>query len=551
MKKFLSAILIIILAFIPATESPIFAQTTVAAVSNKGILKDVQHTTDKEYEVVHLAVDGFSGYTSMELEDPLRIVVDLKNTQLSGKQRTVNTKGTLVNRVRYAQFTTTTTRVVLDVNEGYDFSIETTKTGLAVHVTGKKTPEELNTDRAIMFSTKLGILYLNDGSNDAISLTLGRYDGYSVSRLTRPDRLVLTIPDARVIGSDQQVITGADQIQSISYKKTGKTGAIITLGLNGQYQYSFNKSGDALIMTVQVPTYKNISYHSNSDRIHFTLENAALTEGDKDLMPLYEAEYSEKSRQYTVTFPANQADLGEGVLDINDSYLKSFEVRQNSNENTTSLIFTARAKNSYLVYTRKSGTTAITVVKPATDNKKLVLIDAGHGGSAIGTAYGKLVEKELTLDIAKRLNTLLKKKGVHTYMIRSEDVSVDNYERAYIANIVNAKLLVSVHINGMESKNIDGTMTLYCPSQSSGFVGRDMAAIVQKNMLKALKTVDRGLRSRPDLIILRETNMPAVIAEIACITNKTDREKLQIESFRQNAAQSLCDSVIEALPMVK
>ncbi len=551
MKKFLSAILIIILAFIPATQSHIFAQTTVAAISNKGILKDVQYTTEKEYEVVRLTIDGFSGYTSMELEDPLRIVIDLKSTQISGKQRTVDTKGALVNRVRYAQFTQSTTRVVLDVNEGYDFSIETTKTGLAVHVTEKKTPEELNDGKAILFSTKLGIRYMNDGSNDSISLTLGRYDGYSVSRLTGPDRLVLTIPDARIIAADQQVLTGADQIQSISYKKTGKTGAIITLGLNGQYQYSFKKSEDALIMTVQVPTYKNISYHSNSDRIYFTLENAALTKGDKDLMPLYKAEYNEKSRQYTVTFPSDQADLGEGVLDINDSYLKSFEVRQNTNDNTTSLIFTSRSKNSYLVYTRNSGTTAITVVKPAADNKKLVVIDAGHGGSAIGTAYGKLTEKELTLDIAKRLNTLLKKKGVHTYMIRTEDISVDNYERAYITNMVNAKLLISVHINGLESKKFDGTMTLYCPSENSGFVGRDMADIVQKNMIKALKTVDRGLRSRPDLILLRETYMPAVIAEIACLTNKADREKLQKESFRQNAAQSLCDSVIEALPMVK
>ena len=551
MKKFFSAILIIILALIPATELPIFAQTTVAAVSNKGTLKDVKYTTDKEYEVVSLTIEGFSGYTSMELEDPLRIVIDLKSTQLSGKQRTVNTKGKLVKRVRYAQFTETTTRVVLDVNEGYNFSIETTKTGLAVHVTGKKTPEELNDSKAILFSSKLGIRYVNDGSNDAISLALGRYDGYSVSRLTGPDRLVLTIPDARVSGTDQEVITGADQIQSISYKKTGKAGAIITLGLNGQYQYSFNKSENALVMTVQVPTYKNISYHSNSDRIYFTLENAALTEGDKDLMPLYEAEYSEKSKQYTVTFPTSQADLGEGLLDINDSYLKSFEVRQNREDDTTSLIFTAKAKNSYLVYTRKSGTTAITVVKPASDNKKLVVIDAGHGGSAIGTAYGKLTEKELTLDIARRLNTLLKKKGVHTYMIRSEDTSVDNYERAYIANLTNAKLLVSVHINGLESKKFDGTMTLYCPSESDGFVGRDLAAIVQKNMLKALKTVDRGLRSRPDLIILRESNMPAAIAEIACITNKTDRAKIQKESFRQDAAQSLCNSVVEALPKLK
>lgn len=551
MKRFLSAILTIMLIFTPATKASVYAQTVVAANNLKGVLKEVRYEPQDGYEVVRLTVDGFSGYTYMELADPLRIVIDLKNTALSGKSNIQKAGGKLVNRVRYAQFTTTTTRVVLDMNDGYDFSIETTDTGLAVYVEEKKSPEALNEDKAIMFSKELGIRYVKDGSNDAVSLTLGKVDGYSVSRLTGPDRLVLNIPDAGVVSTDKQMKTGGDQIQSISYKKTGKTGASITLGLNGQYQYDFKESETGLVMTIQSPSYKNIVYHSYSDRIHFTLNNAKLTEGDKDLKPLYESEYSDKSRQYTVTFPTEQAELGEGMLDINDSYLKSLEVRKNNKEGTTSLIFTSRAKNSYLVYTRSSGTTAITVIKPTTGSKRPVVIDAGHGGSAIGTAYGKLTEKELTLDIAKRLDTLLKNKGINSYIIRSEDCNVDNYERAYIANMINAKLFVSVHINGLESKSFKGTMTLYCPSELKGFTGKDLAAIVQKNMTKALNTVDIGLRSRPDLIVLRETNMPAVLAEIACITNSSDRAKLLTESFRQKAAQSLCDSIEEALPKVK
>ncbi len=551
MKRFLSAILTIMLIFMPTANASVFAQTVVDANNVKGVLKEVRYAPENGYEVIRLSIDGFSGYTYMELADPYRIVIDLNNTSLTRKPNTLKAGGKLVSRVRYAQFTTTTTRVVLDVNEGYDFSIETTDTGLAVYVEEKKTPEALNDAKAIMFSKELGIRYVKDGSNDAVSLTLGKVDGYSVSRLTGPDRLVLNIPDAGVVSTDKQVKTGSDQIQSISYEKTGKTGASITLGLSGQYGYGFEDSENGLVMTVQSPSYKNIEYHSYSDRIHFTLNNAMLTEGDKELKPLYEAVYSDKSRRYTVTFPTEQADLGEGILDINDSYLKSLEIRKNNEEGTTSLIFTSRAKNSYLVYTRSSGTTAITVIKPAAENKKPVVIDAGHGGSAIGTAYGKLTEKELTLDIAKRLDTLLEKKGINTYMIRSEDCNVDNYERAYIANMINARLFVSVHINGMESRSFKGTMTLYCPSESKDFTGMDLAAIVQKNMIKALKTEDIGLRSRPDLIVLRETAMPAVLAEIACITNSSDRAKLQTESFRQKAAQSLCDSVVEALPKVK
>ncbi len=549
MKKVLSAILTIMLLLMPATETSIFAQTTVAANNLKGILKDVRYAPQDGYEVVHLTIDGFSGYTYTELADPLRIVIDLTNTALSGKPNTLKAGGKLVNRVRYAQFTVTTARVVLDVNEGYDYSIEKTDTGLAIYVAEKKTSEAMNEEKAILFNNELGIRYVEDGSNEAVSLTLGKVDGYSMSRLTGPDRLVLNIPDAGVVSTDKQVSTGGDQIHSISYKRTGKTGASITFGLSGQYQYSFKKSEDGLVMTVQSPAYKNITYHSCSDRIHFTLDNAKLTEGDKDLKPLYEAVYSDKSRKYTVTFPTEQADLGEGILDINDSYLKSLEVRKNEEEGTTSLIFTSSAKNSYLVYTRSSGTTAITVIKPAAENKRPVVIDAGHGGTAIGTAYGKLTEKELTLDIAKRMEKLLKDKGIQTYMIRSEDCNVDNYERAYIANIINAKLFVSVHINGMESRSFKGTMTLYCPSSSTGFTGADFAGIVQKNMVSALKTEDIGLRSRSDLIVLRETVMPAALAEVAFITNSSDREKLQTESFRQKAAQALCDSVVEALPI--
>jgi len=66
-------------------------------------------------------------------------------------------------------------------------------------------------------------------------------------------------------------------------------------------------------------------------------------------------------------------------------------------------------------------------------------------------------------------------------------------------------------------------------------------------MVAALKTNDLNVRLRPDLIVLRETNMPAALAEVAFMTNKQDRENLRSESFRQTAAGALCGSVMEAL----
>ncbi len=550
-RLFTVLIFVLILSIFSIGSTISFAEQINIAKAHKGVLKQVQYSEDKDYEVIALTIDGFRGYNCFELTDPLRIVIDLNSTVISGKQKTMQVGGRLVERVRYAQFTVTTSRVVLDMKEGYDYSIETTDKGLNVYVTKKQPQEELDAQKAIMFSNELGIRFIEDESSEGISLTLGRYDGYNVSRLTDPQRLTLSIPNADVYSSDKYFNTEGSRINSVSYKRIGKSGASITLELNDQYQYRFEEVEGRLLMTVDKPSFKNIMYHNCNDRVYFTLENTTLTQGDKDLEKLYQAQYDKTSREYTVTFPIEQADLGEGILNINDSYLRSFEVRTDSKAGTTSLIFRGKSKISYLAYTRSSGITAITLIKPATNSKKLVVIDPGHGGTAIGTAYGELTEKELNLDIAKHLNTLLREKGIATYMMRSEDCNVDNYERAYIANMLNAKLFLSIHINGVNNKKTDGTMTLYCPSEKSGFTGKEFSDIIQKNLLSALEATDRGLRSRPDLIVLRETVMPAAIAEIAFITNSSDRAKLQEETFRQSAAQALCDSVVQARSKVK
>ena len=164
--------------------------------------------------------------------------------------------------------------------------------------------------------------------------------------------------------------------------------------------------------------------------------------------------------------------------------------------------------------------------------------------------YEELYEKDLNLDIARRLESLLKSNGIRTYMMRSDDTNVDNYERAYIANMLGAELFISIHNNAASSKSIKGTMTLCYPSKKSGFTGRDLARIIQKEMVAALKTADKNVRLRPDLIVLRETYMPAALAEVAFMTNKEDRENLRRESFRQSAARALCSSVMEALERV-
>lgn len=550
MRKFLTAILITVMILISTTSPVVSAGDTSGEKVERGELKEAVYAVEGDYEVIRVSVPGYADYSCFELTAPLRVVVDMQNVSAPGKQEIVEAGGRFVRRIRFAQFEPGIARIVLDVNEGYDYTIEGNDAGLIIYISEKKAPEKPAAANTLKFAGNLSIRHITNETNESIFLTLPNYEGYRVSRLTDPERLVITIPDAGFISTGRQAVINGKQIRAVSYQNSGKRGAVITLSLNGQYQYGFTEYGDRLVMTVYPSSFKNITYHNSSDRVYFELKNAILTKGDKDLSLLYKDEYDRQKKLYTVTFPSAQADLGEGFFEINDSYLKSFEVRSNKEEGTTSLIFRCESDNAFLVYTRKLPVTTITVIRPDSGKQKTVVIDAGHGGTQSGTVYGDLMEKDLNLDIAKRLNALLKKANIKTYMLRVDDSDIDNYERVYIANKLNAGLFLSVHINAMNSKNYRGTMTLYCPSANGGFNGRSFAGVIQKNLLSTLKTVDRDIRSRYDLIVLRETNMPSAIAEIAFLTNSADRANLKKESFRQKAAQALYDSIVKALQFV-
>ncbi|HHV29647.1 MAG TPA: N-acetylmuramoyl-L-alanine amidase [Clostridium sp.] len=181
----------------------------------------------------------------------------------------------------------------------------------------------------------------------------------------------------------------------------------------------------------------------------------------------------------------------------------------------------------------------------------IVVIDPGHGGEDLGAYNGILYEKDINLDISLKLGKLLEDMGIEVVYTRKTDVFVDLDPRVDLANKLEATLFISVHSNSMpDNSEYRGTETLYCPSLNpkySKMDGRKLAIIVQKELVKTLGTVDNGIIERPNLAVLRKTMMPAVIAEIAYISNPSDRAKLSDDAFRKKSAQALANAVINAL----
>lgn len=184
--------------------------------------------------------------------------------------------------------------------------------------------------------------------------------------------------------------------------------------------------------------------------------------------------------------------------------------------------------------------------------KHIIVIDAGHGGSETGAVYGGVKEKDLNLDIALRLEALLKKEDVKTYMTRTDDSKVGLYDRSGLANDVGATLFLSIHNNAGNSSE-HGSMSLYYPSNDSsyGITRLEFAAIVQKHMNNKLGTAFKGIIERPNLAVLRTTNMPAVLAEVGYMSNQQELNKLKTPEFRQKAAEALRDAILEALKYCK
>ena len=181
---------------------------------------------------------------------------------------------------------------------------------------------------------------------------------------------------------------------------------------------------------------------------------------------------------------------------------------------------------------------------------KVVVVDPGHGGRDFGAVYGGVNEKDVNLDISLRLYEILKERGIKVYMTRTEDKFVPLTAIAEYANRLNASLFVSIHNNAMADRNFDGTITLYFPTPANpqaNLSGRRAAQIIQAELVNRIGTTDRGLQPRRDLHVLRRTNMPAVLAEVAHMTNAKDLQNLKKDTFRQQAAEALYIGIIKAL----
>ncbi len=197
---------------------------------------------------------------------------------------------------------------------------------------------------------------------------------------------------------------------------------------------------------------------------------------------------------------------------------------------------------------------------------KRIVIDAGHGGKDSGArndAYG-LKEKELTLDVSRRLKQLLEQAGYEVVMTRDSDVYVPLEQRPEVANRAKGDLFISLHFNAAGSASAEGFESYALTPQfqaSSKYIKpeqRDRIAYdgnrqdpwntligyhLQRSLVEGLGGPDRGLK-RARFVVLKHLHCPGVLVELGFVSHPATAQKLRTSSFRQTLARSLFQGIV-------
>src|SRR5947208_5844014 len=147
-------------------------------------------------------------------------------------------------------------------------------------------------------------------------------------------------------------------------------------------------------------------------------------------------------------------------------------------------------------------------VKDTSKTFKTVVVDAGHGGKDSGAyrRYGP-PEKQVTLDVAQRLNRKLRESQLRTVMTRNSDVFIPLDERVAIGNRTANSIFVSIHFNDSRRRGVHGFETYY-----NSPYARSLANRIQQKLVTLRGSSNRGVRTA-NFRVVRKAVYPSVLVE--------------------------------------
>ena len=195
-------------------------------------------------------------------------------------------------------------------------------------------------------------------------------------------------------------------------------------------------------------------------------------------------------------------------------------------------------------------------VRSAKDSLPLVVIDAGHGGSDPGkVGVTGQHEKEINLEIARRLKSILEQQDIQVIMTREEDVELagteggwklaDMKKRISIIHEANPDLVISIHQNSYTSPDIHGAQCFYYTGSAES---EQLAALLQAQIIVSTnQTKIREIKANGDYYLLKKSSPPTVIVECGFLSNPKEERLLSDPDYQRKMAWAIHLGIMQFL----
>lgn len=190
-----------------------------------------------------------------------------------------------------------------------------------------------------------------------------------------------------------------------------------------------------------------------------------------------------------------------------------------------------------------------------------IIIDPGHGGEDAGaTGLDGILEKDVNLEIAKKLRDIFQDSDYNIVMTRETDDAIGDTTLATIAerkksdmtkrlDIINSSgncIFVSIHQNSFSSENCYGAEVFYSPNDSGS---KDLAESIKDSIVSKLQPDNTRPNKKADdnIFLLYNSQAPSVLVECGFITNQNEADNLTSSTYQQEMAQAIYDGIINYL----
>lgn len=342
-------------------------------------------------------------------------------------------------------------------------------------------------------------------------------------------RLVITSPNPEkylaICGNDLQNVLIAREDRLGGLRLFPNTSSLVSASLDVKKENQ--KDVDKFTLSFSSPIVYSIKRHGSS--VDLNLYNVNV-----DNVPALEKKFQAGHIENVVVRKISAIGVKVTIPLNQKSTLDCLE-----NLNATKLVFTVKSPQQAVVSSQpKTKTEGRVVAQTKNDfHGRVIVLDPGHGGYDPGAMRNNVMEKNITMSIAKLIEKNLKAQGATVIMTRTDDKFVSLEDRVILSNNKKPDIFVSVHINSSENATAHGIETHYFKDDSL-----ELAKSIHQAMTTEIEETNRGiLKSR--FYVIRHTNQPSVLLELGFISNDDERNLLLLPQQQEKFAKAIADGI--------